>query len=384
MQHRRRAPRRANKAGAKRSLRSRTNEWVWPGVLCLMIFLTADMTFRGMPDLDELRSVTAQVESHEIEDDKLHFRLEGVDLDFTVHVANTDHFYTIVNAAEARQTLTLWTWPATLEGKSWPSTPFHASRIFQVEHNGKVLLSYEQISASRNSTMVWMWSILLISTFLLGWWIYRKQTAKRTAPARTRQSRQTSEDEEAEEEEATTSTGMPVSARWFWDLFGVALFVVGILILLEEGGRRAPAIPTSNDLIVVTGEVTDLEIETNYQTGENSDKEIAGIAFGLTGQQGRWKVASRHWRYDTLARRLLPDSKVKIRVPNAEWLAANGGNPERPWSVQVGDELVLSLDQETRSMRQKAERPTSWLLVIAVWLAAGTCFAHGRLWGQAP
>lgn len=384
MKRARRVRRKTRSTAAQPSLRERANEWVWPGLLCLLIVLTATVAFRGTPDFEELGSVTAQVESHEIEDDELRLRLEGIDLDFTFYAGKTDQFYAIVNAAEARQPLTLWTWPGALESKNGASTPIHTSQVFQAEHNGKILLSYEQVRASHSSTVVWMWSILLLSTLLLGRWIYRKRHPKHKEPRATRQSRQTTEEEDAEEVEVTTRTGMPVSARWFWDLFGVAVFVLGIFLLLEEGDRRNPAIPTSGDLIEVTGQVTDLEIETNYKHRETWDKEIAGLTFGLTGQEGRWKIPSRHWCYDKLARRLLPDTTVQIRVAKPEWLAANEGDPERPWSVQVGDELVLSLDQETRSMRQKAERPMPWLFAIAIWLVAGACFAHGRLWGRAP
>ena len=128
----------------KKIQRRKTRPYFWrAAILCSAVFF-GDSLFRSIPEFGELASITAPVTTHRVHDAKLRFQLKGVDQVFKVHAKSTEYWYAILDAAETQGELTVRTRPAVLEGRGWPFVPFTHSQPWQVEHEGKVLLSYRE------------------------------------------------------------------------------------------------------------------------------------------------------------------------------------------------------------------------------------------------
>lgn len=350
----------------------------WPGLLLFLVVSSADVVFRSVPEFDELASVTEAVSTHEVHDAKLRFRLEGVDYEFAVPATSTEQWYAILEAAEEQRTLTVWTWPAVLEGRGWPWVPYFQRVPWQIELEGQALLAYQERAAhSRSQNLPFLFT-LLASASALSWWVVRAR--RPDAEPRSRESAPV--DSEPENEAAPHS--MPKAARWFWDLFGtLILFALVGLYVTDRSDRDAP-IPTATDLVEMSGAVADVQVKTRKKHTDSSIYEIYGFSFALQGQQGRWEIQKTHWRYDLLARRLVPDASARFFVANEVWVAEHGEPwpTEHVWSVEVNGEQLISPGQATESARMRRERSDPGWVFGIVALAGLACFANGRLWGR--
>jgi len=361
--------------------------YLWLAVLVFLCVVSADRVLRPIPEFDELASVTAAVTEHEIYRTKLRFELEGVDHEFEASINLTDQFYAIVKAAEERQQLTLWTWPAVLEGHAWPLVPFHTKQPWQLESEGAVLISYEQIAEKSRGDVLGFWVIFLCSAFALIWLFFRALRSGEDPRRATRRAARRDEPADDDGEQEDDSLAMPRAARWFWDIFGGGVLVMAVLIYFESQGDQGGAIPAATDLIEVSGEVTDLEVETRtVGSGAHSSghEVISGISFTVAHGEPRLLIMKGHWRYDLLARRLIPGVFARILIRRPEWLAEHGKSTrnEDVWSVEVDGEQILSLEEEVAVARRWRERPFPWLFLVLVTLGGAAFFAHGRLWGR--
>jgi len=363
------------------ALRSK-RKFIWPALWLFLLFASADVVLRSVPELDELDSVTAPVTHSEIDEVELEFRLEGVDRTLKVPAKGNENFYAITEAAESKQPLTVTTWPQVLEGKGWPSVPYFDNTPWQIEADGKVLLAYRDRVAQNADFRSLSWIILVVSGALMGLWCRRYFGSQAGRDVGRKESR-----EPRRERSEPELAGMPPSARWFWDIAGgcVLCFVL-VWMLLEAFGQARP-IPAATDLVEKNGVVTDVEVETGRVShGQSSTRarEIKRFSFALEGDEARWDVPKVHWNYDVLARSLVPGATARLLVENDAWVAKHGRSTgiEQLWGVEVAGEGIVTFAQQTEMARRRRERPTPWLLLGFVVLCGAACFAHGRLWGR--
>ena len=350
-------------------------------LLCSAGFF-GDLLLRSIPEFDELASITAPVTSRRVYDAKFHFQLEGVDQVFKVHAKSTSDWYAIRDAAETEGLLTVRTWPAVLEGRGWPFVPFVHNLPWQIEHEGEVLLSYQERAAKMNSVKVLNWVAFLLSIGGLGWWLVRAlRPEEEPRPVRRRKRGGSAE---ARESDATSGSTLR-AARWFWDLLGALILVVLIGYVVMNRSDRETPIPAASELVEVGGLVVDVEVETSggYGTGMSSVEEVAGISFRVEGREGRWEIPQRHLHYPLLARSLVPGAEVRLLVASPDWVAEHGEplGEEQLWSVEVGGEQVVSHTQMTAAALQWREDSDPWWAFAFFVLAGLACFANGRLWG---
>ncbi|MDP6386672.1 MAG: hypothetical protein QGI93_10810, partial [Planctomycetota bacterium] len=306
--------------------------------------------------------------THRVHDAKLRFQLKGVDQVFKVHAKSTEYWYAILDAAETQGELTVRTRPAVLEGRGWPFVPFTHSQPWQVEHEGKVLLSYRERAAKSESVKLVSGIAFLLSIGALGWWLVRiTGPDAEPRPVRRRKSREAAETEESE----STSDAMPKAARWFWDLFGALILVAVVGSAVMSKFDRDTPIPAATELVEVGGVVVDVQVETSggHGTGSASAVEkIAGFSFELKGREGRWEIPKRHVYYSLLARSLVPGVEARLLVANGGWVAEHGEpvGTEQIWSVEVGSEQIVSHAQMTAAALRRREDSDPWWALALV------------------
>jgi hypothetical protein len=363
--------------------RKRARSYLWPAVLLCSAVFFGDRLFRSIPEFGELASITAPVTTRRIHDAKFQFQLEGVDQVFKVHAESTENWYAILAAAETQGVLTVRTWPAVLEGRGWPFVPFLHSQPWQVEHEGKVLLSYRERAAKGESVRRVHGIAFLLSIGALGWWLVRSMRPDaEPRPVRRRKRGEAAETKESE----STSDAMPKAARWFWDLFGVLILVVVAGFAVMDKIERDTPIPAATELVEVSGVVFDVQVETRARPrggSSSSVDEIAGFSFELKGREGRWEIPEGHVYYSLLARSLVPGAEARLLVANRGWVAEHGEplGKEQIWSVEVGSEQIVSHAQTTAVALQRREESDPWWMFAFVVLVSLACFANGRLWG---
>ena len=337
-------------------------------------------SLRPTPELAELAKVTATVERQQVDRTRLLFWLEGVEQKFVVDAEGVDAWYELVDACERGAELSLWTWPAVLEDRPWPLASFHARLPWQIECKGKLLVSYDEVHEGRSGVIWLLRSLFLALTAGLAWWRHRVRYPKAEEPRRRRKRKQ-AQDHSPDESQETDHGGRV--QRWCWNLMGLAFAVMFLFAGARERSQDSYPVPERGDLVEKVGTVVVVEVDVR-RGGSNSVDKILGFSFGLEGEQGRWAVTRRQWPYDLLARRLVPGASVRLLVLGPEWLADHGAPPpnEDLWSVAVGEEQVLSLEQQQSLVRKRRERKSHPLALALVAAIVSACLIQGYRVGR--
>jgi len=343
-------------------------------------FFLAIEGFPPWPDQEELVPLSGRVESHELSDATLHFTIPDSSRVFRVHARSQDNWYEIVEAAELEKEFTLWVGPAVAAGQIWPLSRLDGGVAWQIDADGVPLVSLEAERERRGSNRRFM-RVLFLLLSALGYrtWRRRGRAEEQAAP-------ETEELEEELEEDDEADRSVELGAVWCWGILGVGILGLGLWALQRERYQASYPIPERGDLVEHVGEVSDVEVKVSERSERRREREVLSTSFGLKGVQGRWAIYKNLWKYDILARRLVPGARARILVTGSEWERRHGTPPggEVLWEVEVDDELHLPLDEQLSVVRNRRKNNEHPLVFASLLLVVAACFGNSyRLWRRA-